>query len=235
MTSATSSGLAARRAKRGVATLDCPVTGGVHRAEAGDITVLVGGPPLSSTRTGRRSRRWAARLSTSAARQRRGHQGRHQHARLHPSRRRRRGADAVQARGRRPGGGLRRDPRKLGNSFVHETESQVILNGSYDIGFTMDLACKDAGFATEIGRRLGVPLSSPPPRNRPSSRRGRAMAAAPGRRWSSSSWRTRPETSSARRAFPQSCSGTTRGVGIRRELGAISVGQTLAREHPCGR
>jgi 3-hydroxyisobutyrate dehydrogenase len=45
-----------------------------------------------------------------------------------------------------------------GNSFVHETESQVILNGSYDIGFTMDLACKDAGFATEIGRRLGVPL-----------------------------------------------------------------------------
>ena len=37
-----------------------------------------------------------------------------------------------------------------GNSFVHETESQVILNGSYDIGFTMDLACKDAGFASRI-------------------------------------------------------------------------------------
>jgi 3-hydroxyisobutyrate dehydrogenase len=45
-----------------------------------------------------------------------------------------------------------------GNSFVHETESQVILNGSYDIGFTMDLACKDAGFALEFGRRFGVPL-----------------------------------------------------------------------------
>ena len=45
-----------------------------------------------------------------------------------------------------------------GNSFVHETESQVILNGSYDIGFTMDLACKDAGFAVEFGRRFGVPL-----------------------------------------------------------------------------
>src|SRR5216684_3671236 len=42
-----------------------------------------------------------------------------------------------------------------GNSFVHETESQVILNGSYDIGFTMDLACKDAGFAVEFGRRFG--------------------------------------------------------------------------------
>jgi 3-hydroxyisobutyrate dehydrogenase len=45
-----------------------------------------------------------------------------------------------------------------GNSFVHETESQLILNGSYDIGFTMDLACKDAGFAVEFGRRFGVPL-----------------------------------------------------------------------------
>ena len=45
-----------------------------------------------------------------------------------------------------------------GNSFVHETESQVILNDSYDIGFTMDLACKDAGFALQLGRRFGVPL-----------------------------------------------------------------------------
>lgn len=45
-----------------------------------------------------------------------------------------------------------------GNSFVHETEGQVILNGSYDIGFTMDLALKDMGFAMEYGRKFGVPL-----------------------------------------------------------------------------
>ena len=45
-----------------------------------------------------------------------------------------------------------------GTSFVHETESQVILNGSYDIGFTIDLACKDLGFAHELGDELGVPL-----------------------------------------------------------------------------
>ena len=45
-----------------------------------------------------------------------------------------------------------------GTSFVHETESQVILNGSYDIGFTIDLACKDLGFAHELGEELGVPL-----------------------------------------------------------------------------
>ncbi|MFT5744034.1 MAG: 3-hydroxyisobutyrate dehydrogenase, partial [Paracoccaceae bacterium] len=32
-----------------------------------------------------------------------------------------------------------------GTSFVHETESQVILNGSRDINFTMDLVKKDIG------------------------------------------------------------------------------------------
>ena len=45
-----------------------------------------------------------------------------------------------------------------GNSFVHETEGQVILNGSYNINFTMDLALKDLGFAMGFGRDFGVPL-----------------------------------------------------------------------------
>jgi len=45
-----------------------------------------------------------------------------------------------------------------GNSFVHETEGQVILNGSYNINFTMDLACKDLNFALGFGRDYGVPL-----------------------------------------------------------------------------
>jgi 3-hydroxyisobutyrate dehydrogenase len=45
-----------------------------------------------------------------------------------------------------------------GNSFVHETEGQLILNGSYDIAFTMDLALKDLGFAMNFGKEFGVPL-----------------------------------------------------------------------------
>lgn len=45
-----------------------------------------------------------------------------------------------------------------GSSFVHETEGQLILNGSYDIAFTMDLALKDLGFAMGFGREFGVPL-----------------------------------------------------------------------------
>jgi 3-hydroxyisobutyrate dehydrogenase len=49
-----------------------------------------------------------------------------------------------------------------GNSFVHETESQVILNGSRDIGFTMDLVIKDVSLFDSIARRLGVPLELSP-------------------------------------------------------------------------
>ncbi len=45
-----------------------------------------------------------------------------------------------------------------GNSFVHETEGALILNGSYDIAFNIDLAFKDLGFALEFGREFGVPL-----------------------------------------------------------------------------
>jgi len=45
-----------------------------------------------------------------------------------------------------------------GTSFVHETEGQLILNGSYDIAFTMDLALKDLGFALGFGEEFGVPL-----------------------------------------------------------------------------
>jgi 3-hydroxyisobutyrate dehydrogenase len=45
-----------------------------------------------------------------------------------------------------------------GNSFVHETEGQLILNGSYNINFTMDLARKDLHFAHQMGREFGVPL-----------------------------------------------------------------------------
>ena len=43
-----------------------------------------------------------------------------------------------------------------GNSFVHETESQVILNGSRDISFTMDLVSKDVGIFNKLAERKGL-------------------------------------------------------------------------------
>jgi len=49
-----------------------------------------------------------------------------------------------------------------GNSFVHETESQVILNGSRDINFTMDLVSKDIGLFQQVAEQHNVPLEVSP-------------------------------------------------------------------------
>ena len=49
-----------------------------------------------------------------------------------------------------------------GNSFVHETESQVILNGSRDINFTMDLVSKDVGLFDSIAQAHHVPVELSP-------------------------------------------------------------------------
>ncbi len=151
--------LAALAETRGIATLVCPVTGGVHRAEAGDITVLVGGPqqifalhePALHAMGGRVihlggiEQAAVTKVVTNML------------AFIHLI-----AAGEALMLCARAGVELRAAfdaiAASSGNSFVHETESQVILNGSYDIGFTMDLACKDAGFAVEFGRRFGVPL-----------------------------------------------------------------------------
>lgn len=49
-----------------------------------------------------------------------------------------------------------------GNSFVHETEGQVILNGSYDINFTMDHEVKDLTLFDDLGKKHDVPLELSP-------------------------------------------------------------------------
>ena len=49
-----------------------------------------------------------------------------------------------------------------GNSFVHETESQVILNGSYNINFTMDLVLKDTGLFNNLANKLNTSLEISP-------------------------------------------------------------------------
>jgi len=49
-----------------------------------------------------------------------------------------------------------------GNSFVHETESQVILNGSYNINFTMDLVEKDMTLFNNLAEKLDIPFEISP-------------------------------------------------------------------------
>jgi 3-hydroxyisobutyrate dehydrogenase len=151
--------LAARANTLGIATLACPVTGGVHRAEAGQITVLVGGPqqvyeaqrPALAAMGGEViylggiEQAAVTKVVTNML------------AFIHLIA----AGEALMlcAKGGVDlGAAYHAIAASSGTSFVHETESQVILNGSYDIGFTMDLACKDAGFAMQFGRRFGVPL-----------------------------------------------------------------------------
>jgi 3-hydroxyisobutyrate dehydrogenase len=143
----------------GISTLACPVTGGVHRAEAGEITVLVGGAQQVYE---------AHRSALQAMGGRVIHLGGIEQAAVTKVVTNMLAFIHLIAAGEalmlcaKGGVDLRAAFEAIaassGNSFVHETESQVILNGSYDIGFTMDLACKDAGFALAFGRRFGVPL-----------------------------------------------------------------------------
>ena len=49
-----------------------------------------------------------------------------------------------------------------GNSLVHETESQVILNGSYNINFTMDLVVKDMSLFNNLSKKNNVLLDISP-------------------------------------------------------------------------
>jgi 3-hydroxyisobutyrate dehydrogenase len=151
--------LAARAQKLGISTLACPVTGGVHKAETGDITILVGGSknvfadhePALKAMGGRII--YLGGIEAAAVTK----VVTNMLAFIHLI-----AAGEALMLCAKGGVDLRAAFEAIaassGNSFVHETESQVILNGSYDIGFTMDLACKDAGFALEFGRRFGVPL-----------------------------------------------------------------------------
>jgi 3-hydroxyisobutyrate dehydrogenase len=151
--------IAAAAAAHGIATLACPVTGGVHRAQTGAITVLAGGAKRDFDAHEPALKAMGGRVI---------HLGGIEQAAVTKVVTNMLAFIHLIAVGEalmlcaRAGVDLREAFEAIaassGSSFVHETESRLILNGSYDIGFTMDLACKDAGFAVEFGRRFGVPL-----------------------------------------------------------------------------
>lgn len=146
-------------AEAGVNLLESPVTGGVHLAARGEITVLVGGdkalfdlhrPALESIgnkifHMGPLGSAAVIKVITNML------------AFIHLV------ADGEALMLAKRGGldlktAWEAITASSGTSFVHETEGQLILNGSYDIAFTMDLALKDLGFAMGFGREFGVPL-----------------------------------------------------------------------------
>ena len=151
--------LAALAEAKGIKTLEAPVTGGVHLAARGEITVLVGGekdlfelhkPALETIgkkifHMGPIGSAAVIKVITNML------------AFIHLV------ADAEALMLAKRGGldlaqAWHAITASSGTSFVHETEGQLILNGSYDIAFTMDLALKDLGFAMNFGKEFGVPL-----------------------------------------------------------------------------
>ena len=155
--------LAAQVEERGATALDCPVSGGCHRAATGNISIFAGGTRAAFERAlpllailGQRILHTGPVGSASQLKVLTNYLCTVHLAAL---------AEALTV-ARVAGLDLNSAYEAIrissGNSFVHETESQVILNGSRDINFTMDLVVKDVGLFDALARELRVPLELSP-------------------------------------------------------------------------
>jgi len=149
--------------EKGGAAVDCPVSGGCHRADTGNISIFSGCEratleyirPLL-TKRGRRVLHTGDLGSASILKVITNYLAT---ANL---------VSCAEALTVAKGAGM--DLRvaykafsiSSGNSFVNETESQVILNGSRDISFTMDLVAKDIGLFQSVADRAKIPLELNP-------------------------------------------------------------------------
>lgn len=155
--------LAQKVTKAGGAAVDCPVSGGCHRADTGNISIFAGCDratfeqvlPLLTT-MGRRVLHTGALGSASVLKVITNYLAT---ANL---------LTCCEALVTAKGAGMDLATTyeairiSSGTSFVHETESQVILNGSRDISFTMDLVKKDIGLFQAVADRAGIPLEINP-------------------------------------------------------------------------
>ena len=149
--------------KKGAIPLDAPVSGGCHRAATGNIAIFVGGerkvfekilPVLSSMgrrilHTGDLGTATVLKVITNYL------------ASVHLA-----ALGEAWTVAKKSNLDLNKTFKGIavssGNSFVHETESQVILNGSYNINFTMDLVKKDMNLFNELSKKLKTPLEISP-------------------------------------------------------------------------
>ena len=149
--------------ERGAMVMDCPVSGGCHRADTGNISIFAGGrreafdtvfPVLKSL--GRRILHTGGLGTASELKVVTNYLCTVHLAAL---------AEALtvcKVAGMDMNTAYEAIRISSGNSFVHETESQVILNGSRDISFTMDLVIKDVGLFDQLAQDLKVPLEISP-------------------------------------------------------------------------
>ncbi len=145
--------------ERGIDVLECPATGGVHRAVTGQMTLLVGGDEVVFERL----RPLLEIMSSQIV-----YMGEIGNASLIKAVTNLLCLIDLVAMGeglmlaKRGGLDLARCYEAItassGSSREFEDWAPVILNGSFNTGFTTDLGLKDLGFVTELGRRLDVPL-----------------------------------------------------------------------------
>lgn len=150
-------------AERGGRALDCPVSGGCHRAATGNIAIFAGGaradfeaalPVL--TVLGRQVLHTGELGSASLLKVMTNYLATANLLTLCEA------LTTMAAAGLDLGTTYEAIRISSGNSFVHETESQVILNGSRTVDFTMDLVLKDIGLFQSIAEANGVPLELSP-------------------------------------------------------------------------
>ncbi|MEM6356445.1 MAG: NAD(P)-dependent oxidoreductase [Pseudomonadota bacterium] len=151
--------LAEKASAHGIETLEAPVTGGVHLAARGEITVLIGGNATVFETHRQAFEAMGSRIC---------HMGPLGNASLIKVITNMMAFIHLQSCSEglmlAAKGGLDLKTAwaaiaaSSGTSFVHETEGQLILNGSHQIDFTMDLALKDLGFATGFAQEFGVDL-----------------------------------------------------------------------------
>ena len=148
---------------KGAAAVDCPVSGGCHRAATGNIAIFAGCrrevfdvicPVLTTLgrrvlHTGERGTASILKVATNYLAT----------ANLIT-------VSEALATMKKAGMDLNTTYEAFrissGTSFVHETEGQVILNGSRDISFTMDLVLKDISLFQDIADRSGIALEMSP-------------------------------------------------------------------------
>ena len=149
--------------KKGAEPIDCPVSGGCHRAATGNISIFAGCERSTFERAfpvlqamGRRILHTGPLGSASVLKVLTNYLATANLVTL---------CEAL-VTSRKAGLDLNTTYEAIrissGNSFVHETESQVILNGSRNINFTMDLVIKDICLFQDVADRAEVPLEINP-------------------------------------------------------------------------
>ena len=155
--------LGALVANTGASAIDCPVSGGCHRAATGNISIFAGAEravfdqmlPLLTT-MGRRILHTGPLGSATILKVVTNYLATANLVSVAEA------LSACSAAGMDLKTSFEAIRISSGNSFVHETESQVILNGSRDINFTMDLVLKDISLFNDVAERSGLSLELAP-------------------------------------------------------------------------